>query len=389
MKRLIVPLVFLISLTSFSQELYDEFMPTFIGDKEAFLSSKSGEFVYREHAKTDVSALYTSDSGTVIYEDRKTHSVKKGETLSSIAKKHSVSIVELKAQNKLKSTNLNIGQELKIVLKHVVPSSKPIVNKPEGTIIARLAPGQTPGGMTPPDLPPDALPGSTINLVVERDTTKDVVQIKVEAETENLENKTVHIVKSGESLFSIAKKFKMSIKDLKELNNLALNTITPGQKLKISIYNPAVFLQNETPNNTILLEAAVEEQSQVPGAIKNKVEHAQKKIEETAASTGSVEKSSQEEVVDVTVEKDAKEKLAKKKDAETAREERTKALIKKYKKKEVTEEHESDKPSIYVVKKGDTLWSIAKRLHISIKDLKELNNLDTNDLSIGQELKVN
>ena len=43
---------------------------------------------------------------------------------------------------------------------------------------------------------------------------------------------------------------------------------------------------------------------------------------------------------------------------------------------------------IYVVKKGDTLWGIAKKYNISINDLKELNNLSTNVLKIGQTLKV-
>ena len=40
----------------------------------------------------------------------------------------------------------------------------------------------------------------------------------------------------------------------------------------------------------------------------------------------------------------------------------------------------------YTVKKGDTLYSISKRFNISIDRIKELNNLDSNILSIGQVL---
>jgi len=44
--------------------------------------------------------------------------------------------------------------------------------------------------------------------------------------------------------------------------------------------------------------------------------------------------------------------------------------------------------AVYVVKSGDTLWSIAKKFSISIDKLKELNNLDSNLVSINQQLVV-
>ena len=43
---------------------------------------------------------------------------------------------------------------------------------------------------------------------------------------------------------------------------------------------------------------------------------------------------------------------------------------------------------IYVVKSGDTLWSIAKKNGISVDELKNVNNLNSNSLSIGQKLKI-
>ena len=44
--------------------------------------------------------------------------------------------------------------------------------------------------------------------------------------------------------------------------------------------------------------------------------------------------------------------------------------------------------SIYIVKKGDTLWGIARKYGISVNELKTLNNLSTNVLQIGQTLKI-
>ncbi len=44
--------------------------------------------------------------------------------------------------------------------------------------------------------------------------------------------------------------------------------------------------------------------------------------------------------------------------------------------------------NIYVVKTGDTLYSIARELGISVSELKALNNLDSDILSVGQELII-
>lgn len=48
----------------------------------------------------------------------------------------------------------------------------------------------------------------------------------------------------------------------------------------------------------------------------------------------------------------------------------------------------SNMEGYYVVQKGDSLWSIASKLGVSVNELKTLNNLSSNNLSIGQLLKV-
>lgn len=42
----------------------------------------------------------------------------------------------------------------------------------------------------------------------------------------------------------------------------------------------------------------------------------------------------------------------------------------------------------YVVSAGDTLWAIARKFNVSIDDIKALNNLSSNNLSIGMTLKI-
>jgi len=42
----------------------------------------------------------------------------------------------------------------------------------------------------------------------------------------------------------------------------------------------------------------------------------------------------------------------------------------------------------YTVKRGDTLFSIASRYGTTVDELKRLNNLSSNVLSIGQILRI-
>ncbi len=43
----------------------------------------------------------------------------------------------------------------------------------------------------------------------------------------------------------------------------------------------------------------------------------------------------------------------------------------------------------YIVKQGDTLYSISKKYNVSVEEIKRLNGLRNNDLSIGQTLILN
>lgn len=42
--------------------------------------------------------------------------------------------------------------------------------------------------------------------------------------------------------------------------------------------------------------------------------------------------------------------------------------------------------AVYIVEKGDTLYSIARKLNVSLKDIKHKNNLKDNTIYLGQEL---
>jgi len=45
--------------------------------------------------------------------------------------------------------------------------------------------------------------------------------------------------------------------------------------------------------------------------------------------------------------------------------------------------------TIYVVKSGDTLSGISSKNNISIKKIKKLNNLKSDNIKAGQKLRIN
>jgi LysM repeat protein len=55
----------------------------------------------------------------------------------------------------------------------------------------------------------------------------------------------------------------------------------------------------------------------------------------------------------------------------------------------IVSENMSSDNNYYIVKSGDTLYSIAKKYNISVDELKDINNLTSDILSVGQSLKIN
>ncbi len=219
-------LICFVSFGVFSQEeteVVEEFLPIVIEGKEAFMSTKTGEYVYRLHEETDPTELTTTTSG-VVYTDVSYHTVKKKESLFKIAKNYNLSVDDLKKSNNLKSSKLDIGQKLKVVKKLLVKSSSPVISYVgEERIIARLNPGQSPSTLNPPA----SVPSNSNPVLTTPSLSKKVSKESTAKELE------FHTVKSGETLFSIAKKYKMTVQNLKDLNDLSLNNLSIGQKLKL------------------------------------------------------------------------------------------------------------------------------------------------------------
>ncbi|MBB5282561.1 membrane-bound lytic murein transglycosylase D [Rhabdobacter roseus] len=161
---------------------------------------------------------------------RVTYTVRSGETLSSIANKHRVSVAELKKWNRLKSSRVLRGQRLTIVRQVRVAAPAPVLiaeAKPKTT----TAPVATTTEETDDEneelvaegtpvaeaKPASGKAGAAASSVASATTTKSVN----------------HLVKKGETLTVIARQYGVEISDLKEWNDMEDGRLLAGQKLVI------------------------------------------------------------------------------------------------------------------------------------------------------------
>lgn len=143
-----------------------------------------------------------------------------------------------------------------------------------------------------------------------------------------------YIVKSGDSLYSIAAKNNTTVNEIKELNNLTSNTLSIGQKLIL----PSTSTKEDdnyyiVKSGDNLYSIAVKN-----GTTVNEI----KKLNNLTSNTLSIG-----------------QKLL-----------LTAPTYENY----------------YTVKSGDSLYSIAKRNNTTIDEIKKLNKLSSNLLSVGQKL---
>ncbi len=141
-----------------------------------------------------------------------------------------------------------------------------------------------------------------------------------------------YIVKKGDSLYSISKKYGISVDDLKNYNNLKTNIININQILKI----PSAG--STSPNQNTYTVAKGDSLWSISKKYNTTVD-ALKQLNGLTSNILSIGQ----------------------------------VLIVPSKK-------------VYIVKKGDSLWLIAKNNNTTVDKLKSINNLKTNLINIGQEL---
>lgn len=173
-----------------------------------------------------------------------TYTVKKGDNLYNIAKKYNTTVDEIKRYNNLNNNNLSIGQKIKIpcnvnndntnlpkYTSYTVKRGDSLysIAKEFDTTVDKLKKDN--------NLTNDNLSiGQT--LLIEDSSSKKVVE---ECIGEDFENPTngyiVYTVKRGDNLYDIAKQYNTTVDAIKNANNLKNNNLSIGQELNIPMDN--------------------------------------------------------------------------------------------------------------------------------------------------------
>ena len=137
--------------------------------------------------------------------------VKKGDTLSGIARKHRVSVKSIQNENGISSVSLKPGMKISIPSKRRVARKREKHSQHEEEITSAAQPSS-------PDNNSDVKPATQL--------TADLY----------------HTVRKGETLFSIARKYSVDVAEIKELNGLNSSRLKRGQKLLVKKTGPKTYI---------------------------------------------------------------------------------------------------------------------------------------------------
>ncbi|QQS27965.1 MAG: LysM peptidoglycan-binding domain-containing protein [Sphingobacteriales bacterium] len=258
------------------------------------------------------------------FSNRQTYVVASGDTLWAIATKFNVGVDALKKENNLTSNALQIGQVLQI---------------------------------------PDT--SSTNNNT----TTNNPMTNNVGTQT------IVHTVAAGESLWSIAKKYGDTVDEVKSRNKLTTNNLFIGQKLTIANLNGINTGENSNSNSGGQINSD-QWYTVKAGDTLNLIAFI---FDTTAANLRQLNNLTNDSL------RVGQQILVKKATVINPPPVNNNTNNNN---PAPTDNNSTQKPIYYIVQAGDGLWGIASRFKILITDLRRWNNLNSDNLSIGQKLIV-
>jgi len=192
-----------------------------------------------------ISTLFILLSAGQTLAQNTTHQVKSGDTLFQIAEKYEVSVQQIRDWNSLSGSQLSIGQQL------VIKQQKQNQTNRSG-ITHTVEPKETLYSISKKYSVSIAEIKNWNDLKAQKLSIGTKLSIYPEQSSqpsapqnaEQSQNKSYYTVKSGDSLFRIAGLHNMSVQRLKELNDLSSNILQVGQRL-------AVQANDQPPSLTI------------------------------------------------------------------------------------------------------------------------------------------
>lgn len=217
-----------------------------------FTSNESQIYAYAAHEFDKRERPYSSSDvaqNTGIVSKTKYHKVRSGESLGLISNKYGVSVAEVKKWNHLRSNTITTGKSLKIVTQErvVVAPKKEEEVKPK-TVVASADSIKTKAAKIKDTAKTHlVVKGDNLSIIAQKyEVTKadlkewnnledDNIKLGTSLIVSNLptENFEEYIVQSGDNLSTIAKKYEVSLEDLKQWNELDDSSILTGSTLRI------------------------------------------------------------------------------------------------------------------------------------------------------------
>ena len=285
---------------------------------------------YKKYVDAVVDAVITTANGGTVSPlplGDNYYIVKSGDSLWSISSRYNISVNELKTLNNLTSNNLSIGQILEIPSDSQKEDTENTYIVKSGDSLWNIANRL---GTTVNEL-------KTLNSLTSNNLSIGQI-LKIPSTNQN-NNENTYIVKSGDSLWNIANRLGTTVNELKTLNSLTSNNLSIGQILKIPSTN-----QNNNENTYIVKSGdSLWNIANRLGTTVNELKTLNS-LTSNNLSIGQILK--------------------------------------------IPSTNQNNNENTYIVKAGDSLWNIANRFGTTVNELKTLNNLTSNNLSIGQILKL-
>ncbi len=210
----------------------------YIVNEDSIVNHNAAKYSRRGVVEPATGASVGRDARGEYYDEEvvKWHTVKRGETLSKIARKYGVTVAEIRKYNRV-GKSVKAGKKLKIVSTRRV--YRPKVEEKPVTDADTMA--LTP--VVPADTTLVATPDTTtVAGSVEAAFSETKVAPKVEEEPKAKPKATkkkeapkprTHTVRRGENLSKIATRYGTTVAKIKKANNLKNNNIQAGQRLSI------------------------------------------------------------------------------------------------------------------------------------------------------------
>ena len=284
----------------------------------------------------------------------KYYKVRRGDNLSEIASKYDVTVADLKKWNRIRGNTVARGKSLKIHTSETV---------------VRMVKKEPLNNNSPLEIKTDkqqiAVSGAKTNN--EEKTKKSIkTDVLLVAPIAN------YVVQKGDNLSAIAKKHNISVAEIKEWNHLADNAIQLGTSLQVA-KNEAVAKEESTPTTTLENVEYIVKKGDNLGNIAKKF------------GTSLDDLKLWNNLQDINIALGSTLIVAK---SEVAIVDKTMANT--FKKKERLTSVSKKEALSYYVKKGDSLYSIAKKYPgVTISDIKKWNGISGEDLKPGMKLKIN